>query len=101
MQSSYAQAFVREMGCTPAEWLGWLPGAVGAHALRVDPAAQTAQVSLGPGRLVLGWMPLEPRVIALLRMPRLEVRFRFEGVDDAVRHDFMRYFDLYMQRGGG
>ena len=24
-----------------------------------------------------------------------------EGVDEATRQDFMRYFDLYTQRGGG
>jgi hypothetical protein len=34
-------------------------------------------------------------------MPRLVVRFRFAGVDEAARHSFMKRFDLYMQRGGG
>ena len=47
------------------------------------------------------WRALPPRRIALLQMPRLAVRFRFEGVADEARQRFMRHFDLYMQRGGG
>ena len=31
----------------------------------------------------------------------LAIAFHFEGVDQATRQDFMRYFDLYTQRGGG
>jgi hypothetical protein len=40
-------------------------------------------------------------VIALMRMPVLHVRFNFSGLDAAQRYQFMRRFDLYMQRGGG
>jgi hypothetical protein len=29
------------------------------------------------------------------------VNYRFEGVSESEREAFMRYFDLYMQRGGG
>ena len=29
MQSAYAERFEREMGCTEAEWLMWLPAAIG------------------------------------------------------------------------
>ena len=45
--------------------------------------------------------PTPPRRIALLSMPRLGVQFRFSGIDEASRQAFMRYFDLYTQRGGG
>jgi hypothetical protein len=34
-------------------------------------------------------------------MPRLAIAFHFERVDEAKRQAFMRYFDLYTQRGGG
>jgi hypothetical protein len=54
------------------------------------------------GKLRLQWRPLPPRRIALIRMPRLHVSFRFDpgiGADTRVR--FMRRFDLFMQRGGG
>ena len=60
----------------------------------------TVQIA-GGGQLDLEWTPLPPRQIALMRMPRMAVRFRFDGLDDAERERFMRYFDLYMQRGGG
>ena len=40
-------------------------------------------------------------MIALVRMPRLLVNFRFAGLDEAQRYAFMKRFDLYMHRGGG
>jgi hypothetical protein len=49
----------------------------------------------------LRWTVLPPRQIAMIRMPRMAVVFAFDAVDDAARAAFMRYFDLYMQRGGG
>ncbi len=98
--TSFPAAFDREQGCTVAEWLRWLPGAVGPHALSLHaPAAAT--VSIGGGRLLLRWSELAPRQIALMRLPRLQVSYRFEGLDPAARDAFMRYFDLYLQRGGG
>ena len=92
------------MGCTEPEWLGWLPAAIGAHAWTqttnaVDVVIQAdAQTT---GRLRITWRVGEPRVIALARIPRLLVDFVFEGLDDVQRYQFMRRFDLYMQRGGG
>ena len=87
------------MGCLEREWLSWLPGAVREHVLTLS--ADRADVAIGTGRLVLHWQTLPPRLIALARFPRLAVAFRFEELDDAARQTFMRYFDLYMQRGGG
>ena len=87
------------MGCTEAEWLGWLPPAIGDHAWTLQ--MQSAEVRIGEGSLRLTWGAGEPRLIALLRIPRLLVSFRFAGVEDAPRYAFMKRFDLYMQRGGG
>lgn len=100
MQSHYAESFEREMGCTEVEWLGWLPEAIGAHAWRRDGPSAQVRFDQG-GTLALSWQPGEPRVIALMRVPRLLVGFRFVGLDDAQRHTFMKRFDLFMQRGGG
>ena len=97
---AFDEAFEREQGCTDAEWLGWLPGAVRQHALVLVGPGQ-ARVDIDGGRLHLTWATLEPRRIALIRVPRLRVCYRFEGVDAAARSRFMQYFDLYMQRGGG
>ncbi len=99
MQSDYAASFDREMGCTEAEWRGWLPGAVRDQALTLQEAQ--ALVNLGPGVLHLAWEALPPRQIGLVRLPRLAVQFRFDAVEADVRLRFMRYFDLYMHRGGG
>jgi hypothetical protein len=44
---------------------------------------------------------LPPRQIALVRIARLAVHYRVDGVAEDQRLAFMRYFDLYTQRGGG
>ena len=100
MQPQRPAQFEREHGCTVPEWLGWLPGAVGSHALEYCAPGQ-ARVRIGAGQLHLQWQALPPRQIALIRMPRLRVLYRFDSVSQADRAAFMRYFDLYMQRGGG
>lgn len=92
--------FLREHGCTEAEWLGWLPRAVHGHAW-TRPHAQAAVVDLGEGTLALDWQVLPPRRIALLNLPRLAVRYRFEGVPAGLRDRFLKRFDLHLQRGGG
>jgi hypothetical protein len=92
--------FEREQGYTEADWQRTLPGAVRGHAL-AWPAPAQAVVKIGPGTLQLEWAVLPPRRIALMSMPRLAVRYRFEGVDAEARRTFMRYFDLYTHRGGG
>ena len=99
MQSSYDERFEREMGCTEAEWLRWLPAAMGENHWKLQ--TQSAGVRIGDGALGLKWQEGEPRVIGLVSIPRLLVQFRFAGVDDAARYTFMKRFDLYMQRGGG
>ena len=63
------------------------------------PAAPRCRIA--PGTLTLDWRVGEPRVIAQVRLPRLHVSFRFEGLDAGQRLAFMKRFDLYMQRGGG
>jgi hypothetical protein len=99
MQAFYPERFEREMGCTEAEWLIWLPQAIGEHHWKLQ--VQSAGVRIGDGALGLKWRVAAPRVIGLVSIPVLQVRFRFAGVNDAQRYTFMRRFDLYMQRGGG
>ena len=99
VQLSYSERFERDMACTEAEWLRWLPGAVGDNHWKLQ--NQSAGVRIGDGALGLKWQVAQPRVIALMRLPRLLVSFRFAGVDEAQRYTFMKRFDLYMQRGGG
>jgi hypothetical protein len=99
MQAHYPEAFDREMGCTEAELLQYLPGAVQGRS--VEAGDGQATVVIDSGRLGLTWQTLPPRQIALMRIPRLAVSFRFSAIEEASRQSFMRYFDLYTQRGGG
>jgi hypothetical protein len=99
VQSEYAEQFQRDMGCTEAEWLGWLPAAMGDCSWTQGAASVAA--SIGTGHLRLNWQVMPPRVIALMRMPVLRVNFQFEGLSADARYTFMKRFDLYMQRGGG
>ena len=99
MQSYYPEQFERELGCTERDWLRWLPSAIGAHPYQLGEGQ--ASVECGAGPLALTWRQGEPLCIALVRMPRLHVRFVFEGLGDPQRHAFMQRFDLHMQRGGG
>lgn len=99
MQSHYEAAFAREMGCTESELRSWLPGASAGAPLAWR--ERGVDVTLDSGRLTVDWQVLAPRRIALVVLPRLQVRFTFHGVDPAERHRFMRHFDLYTQRGGG
>lgn len=99
MQAFYPAEFDREMGCTEAELLAWLPGATGGR--RVDLGTGEARIEVAGGDLKLRWQEMPPRRIALMSMPILAISFRFENVGEAERQGFMRYFDLYTQRGGG
>lgn len=97
------------MGCTEAEWLGWLPTAMGPWPWRREGREAWVDFDAPPdhlpcprrARLHLSWQVLAPRAIALLRLPRLGVRFEFQEVDATTRQAFMQRFDLRMQRGGG
>ncbi len=92
--------FTREHGCTEADWLRCLPGAVGgARWALLRPGK--ARIALPGGTLTLRWHALAPRRMGLMSMPRMSVHYFFDGVDDATREAFLRQFDLYLQRGGG
>jgi hypothetical protein len=99
MQSHYPGHFERDMSCTEAEWLRWLPQAIGE--LEWQRESGCVRVRIGGGTLDLAWREAPPRRIALLELARLHVTFSFENVDDEVRHAFMKRFDLYLRRGGG
>jgi hypothetical protein len=101
LQSSYPADFTREQGFTDADWMSCLPGAVRGRPWQLV-APGHAVVELEGGALTLRWQVLEPRRIALAQLPRLSVSYHFDAaVSDAARLAFMKYFDLYTQRGGG
>jgi hypothetical protein len=89
----------REMGCTLEEFLGWLPGATRHAPARIE--AGTATVHARGGTVHISFRQLPPRTIGLVSIPVLEVAFGFTGMDAASRDEFLAYFDLYTNRGGG
>ena len=99
MQGHYANTFEREMGCTAGELRGWLPGAT--EGRRIIWRDDGAEVALDGGVVSIDWQTLAPRRIALIVLPRLQVRFHARDVEKEAWQRFMRYFDLYTQRGGG
>ena len=108
MQLHYAAHFVRDMGCTETEWRQWLRAALpdhevplASHETRIDIASTEEGQAPEQGSLHLRWSVLPARQIALIRIPRLQVAFEFDGLSDAARNRFMRRLDLFLQRGGG
>jgi hypothetical protein len=95
------QAFDRVMGCTPADLMAWLPGALPAAVLTVDASLACCSATWPDGVLNLCWSVLPDARIALLTIPRLHVGFAYSGLTDARRHQVQRRFDLGTQRGGG
>lgn len=101
MQAEYTAHFTREMGCTPEELSAWLPGASRGAAIAWVPPDGACVHLEEQGTLTLRWVVQPSRRIALITLPRLQVTFDFGQTDTAVRHRFMKHFDLYTQRGGG
>ncbi len=99
MQAHYPFVFEREMGCTADELRGWLPGASRGRAITWQDRG--AVIAIDSGHVTLRWQTLEPRRIALITLPRLEVKIEARDIDEIAWQRFMKHFDLYMQRGGG
>ena len=99
MQAFYPLVFEREMGCTDTELQSWIPAACAGWPLEWRETG--VDVTLDEGSASIDWQVRDPRRIALIVLPRLHVRFEARGVDLAAWQAFMRYFDLYTQRGGG
>ncbi len=93
----------REMGCTVADLVRWLPQALNdlysQTSLRID--GEDLLIASHPVLQISGITRPE-RKIALLNIPILDLKLAFassfsqEGLDDVLRR-----FDLYTRRGGG
>jgi len=95
------EEFEQTMGCTVADLLRALPAALpGAH-IETDSDAHEVRGVFPDGMLRLVWQPMAARRIALLEIPRLQVRFQYSRLSAERRHEVQRRFDLATQRGGG
>lgn len=89
----------REMGCSRAEFMRWLPGAAGHAGATVVGDGLT--LSLGGGQVHIELQERPERRIARVVLPVLAVRFRFLGLEAPARERFLARFDAYTRRGGG
>ena len=92
-------SFSREMGFTSAEFLRILPAALSDHEASISD--HEVQVQLDGGRLQVRISDQKYRKIASISLPYLEVDFSFSGLEQNRVDEFMRFFDLRYQRGGG
>lgn len=100
---SDANTLVREMGCTEADLLRWLPGATRHAPIETRIAGQETlhRVRLDGGMVEIASRPMPPRRIGGIVLPVLKVAFRFVNLDEQQRAAFLTYFDHYTRRGGG
>ena len=89
----------REMGCTRAEFVGWMPGACGGIAFEVN--GNRISIRPGGGEVMITVQEAAPRRLGLLCLPVLSVQMRFRGLSESARADFLKRFDMFTRRGGG
>ncbi|MGZ5033448.1 MAG: hypothetical protein ACXWAC_09645 [Usitatibacter sp.] len=89
----------RDMGCTRAEFMGWLPGATRHAPFRIDGDRVTVITHGGHVQICMEEKP--PRRMGQIALPVLAITFHFRGLDETTRNDFLVHFDLYTRRGGG
>lgn len=94
---------VREMGCTEADFLRWLPGAT-RHAPVISFDVKDGslhRVQTEGGTVEIRLRPLPARRLGGISLPVLEARFRFIGPGEREIRAFLDWFDHYTRRGGG
>ena len=91
--------FSREMGFTREEFFSFLPSALAGRTFQIDDNGVSLELSPGTGRIDVGEQL--QRKIASISLPYVRVDFKFEQVAEEDFNNFIRYFDLRYQRGGG
>lgn len=91
--------FTREMGLSDREFMRTLPAAIAPLNFRL--ADKTISIDHPGGNVRIRLQEMPDRRIAAIRIPKTSVEFRFSGLSDVERLQFMHRFDLHFQRGGG
>lgn len=89
----------REMGCSRADLLAWLPGAVRGAPFDVE--GNLIRVVYAGGEVRIRIAQAAKRRLGELTLPVLHVSIHFAGIDARAREEFLEYFDLFTRRGGG
>lgn len=92
------EMLVRDMATTEREFRSGLAFAFPQGVTERDGAFHVAHAGAA---MEIALAPLPPRVIALLRLPRLEVRIRFTAGTAEQQQAMLARMDRALQRGGG
>lgn len=87
------------MALNPAEFMRWLPGALGDLPWRLE-GDRVVAGDAGQG-VTFGLDPLPPRRIGRLSLPATRVTIAFHGFTATQATAFLARFDLAFRRGGG
>ncbi|MEG3617543.1 hypothetical protein V5T82_03650 [Magnetovibrio sp. PR-2] len=91
--------FSKDMQLTRPEFEKRLSKDVAGFRWRMTPNG--AEGEQGPQKVVIELKELEPRRIAMIVLPRCQVEFSFEGMDEGDTKAFIHKFDQVFQKGGG
>ena len=92
-------SFEREMGFKESEFLRIFPVAINGAKHSID--GRRIHVEMNPGELFVEIGAQQYRKIASISLPYLKVSFSFKGCSQQQIDEFITYFDLRYQRGGG
>jgi len=88
----------RQMSCTRGELMSWLPGATRGALIEI--VGNRGTITIDGGSVEISFEEKMPRRVGAIALPTLDVCFRFHGLDELARENFLQYFDLYTRRGG-
>jgi len=91
--------FDREMGFKESEFLRIFPVAINGARHQIH--GRQIRVEMNPGELFVELGVQQYRKIASISLPYLKVSFAFRGASQQQVDEFIKYFDLRYQRGGG
>ncbi len=93
------QRLSKDLGFSHAEFFRALPKALVGYDYAI--AGELITVTLAGGKIEIRLGREQERRIAMLRLPRTQVDFRFVDLSDEQVSGFLQRFDRSFQRGGG
>jgi len=91
--------FSREMGFSQSEFFRILPSALDGREYQLKDSTVSLTTAHGLVTIEVGEQQI--RKIASFSLPYIEVKFSFVDFEQSNVDEFMRYFELRYQRGGG
>jgi hypothetical protein len=90
-----------DMSCTERELRRWIQMIAALFPMLAEEESH-ADFTLEGGTARIAWKQLPDRVIALVRLKRMEVTLAYsEGVPAGARAHFSKQFQMHTLRGGG